>query len=255
MASGNLGLITFPRDPGRATRRADRSRARPGLIDALRAHPGIGFVLVDGVVLGPRRHGARDDSVEGEDPLAPYGPNAAAHVARTDGFPHCPDIMVNSDLLGGPGRGRGVRGARRLARRDGRRAGASVRAARRRDLPWPSEPVVGADAVHRVFRAAGYSSTDPAGGLTTVTVGWLPVTAAANSSGGSVSSRCVTAAEPQRQERAPVDRDRRSAARSGRSPARRRRGRDARGRVTGPSPRSGSARSPRAPRSASIAGS
>ena len=34
--------------------------------------------------------------VEGDDPLAPFGPNAALHVARTDGFPHCADIMVNS---------------------------------------------------------------------------------------------------------------------------------------------------------------
>ena len=48
-------------------------------------------------MLGPR--GSRrldDDSVEGEDPLAPFGPNAARHVRRTDGFPHCPDIVVNS---------------------------------------------------------------------------------------------------------------------------------------------------------------
>ena len=34
--------------------------------------------------------------MEGEDPLAPFGPNAARHVRRTDGFAHCPDIMVNS---------------------------------------------------------------------------------------------------------------------------------------------------------------
>jgi hypothetical protein len=34
--------------------------------------------------------------VDGDDPLAPFGPNAAHHVKRTDGFPHCADIMVNS---------------------------------------------------------------------------------------------------------------------------------------------------------------
>ena len=34
--------------------------------------------------------------MEGEDPLAPFGPNAARHVKRTDGFPHCPDLVVNS---------------------------------------------------------------------------------------------------------------------------------------------------------------
>ncbi|HEX8855201.1 MAG TPA: hypothetical protein VF752_06325, partial [Thermoleophilaceae bacterium] len=33
---------------------------------------------------------------DGEDPLAPFGPNAARHVRRTDGFEHCADIMLNS---------------------------------------------------------------------------------------------------------------------------------------------------------------
>jgi uncharacterized membrane protein YvlD (DUF360 family) len=100
MASGNLGLITFPREPGRVTREWIESR-HPRLIPALRDHPGIGFLLIrseDGaVVIG--KEGSRylaHDRVEGSDPLAPYGPNAPAHVKRTDGFPHCPDILVNS---------------------------------------------------------------------------------------------------------------------------------------------------------------
>ena len=42
---------------------------------------------------GQRR--LRDDSVTGSDPLADFGPNAADHLRRTDGFPHCPDILVN----------------------------------------------------------------------------------------------------------------------------------------------------------------
>ena len=37
-----------------------------------------------------------EDRVEGEDPLAPFGPNAADHLRRTDGFPHCADLMINS---------------------------------------------------------------------------------------------------------------------------------------------------------------
>jgi uncharacterized membrane protein YvlD (DUF360 family) len=101
MASGNLGLISFPREPGRVTLETIESRW-PRLIPALREHPGVGFLLVrsesDGpVVLG--RAGRRtlgDGRVEGEDPLEPFGPNAARHIARTDGFPHCPDIVLNS---------------------------------------------------------------------------------------------------------------------------------------------------------------
>ena len=44
---------------------------------------------------GGRRRLA-DDSVEGEDPLAPFGATAADHLRRHDSFPHCPDLLVNS---------------------------------------------------------------------------------------------------------------------------------------------------------------
>jgi len=101
MASGCLGLISFPREPGRMSLESIQRRY-PGLIDLLRAHEGIGFLLVrseaDGaVVIGSA--GVRyleQDRVEGDDPLAPFGPRAARHVARTSGFEHCPDIVVNS---------------------------------------------------------------------------------------------------------------------------------------------------------------
>ena len=49
-------------------------------------------VLVLGAT-GSRR--LRDDSGSGDDPLAVCGPNAADHLRRTDGFAHCPDILVN----------------------------------------------------------------------------------------------------------------------------------------------------------------
>ena len=49
------------------------------------------------VVLGAR--GARfldDDRVEGQDPLAPFGDNAAEHLRRTDRFAHVADVMIGS---------------------------------------------------------------------------------------------------------------------------------------------------------------
>jgi len=49
------------------------------------------------MVLG--RDGSRrlsDGHVDGEDPLTPFGPGAAAHLSRTDGFAHVADIMVGS---------------------------------------------------------------------------------------------------------------------------------------------------------------
>jgi uncharacterized membrane protein YvlD (DUF360 family) len=101
MASGCLGLISFPREPGRVT--LERiERLHPDLIGALRAHPGIGFLLVrseehGAVVTGAAGINYLDESrIEGDDPLAPFGAHAARHVRRTDGFTHCPDIVVNS---------------------------------------------------------------------------------------------------------------------------------------------------------------
>jgi uncharacterized membrane protein YvlD (DUF360 family) len=157
MASGCLGLVSFPREPGRVT--LERlNELHPRLLDALRAHPGIGFVLVrsereGAVVLGPR--GTRwldSDRVEGEDPLAPFGPNAAAHVRRTDGFAHCPDLAINStywtdleevaafeELVGSHG-GLGGPQSFPFVLFPG-------------VFPYPDEPVVGAERMHRVLRS------------------------------------------------------------------------------------------------------
>jgi Type I phosphodiesterase / nucleotide pyrophosphatase len=101
MGSGCLGLIYFPRRPGRLTLE-EIEQAYPDLIPALRTHPGIGFLLVrssrrGAVVLGPRGVNYLDEGkIEGEDPLTPFGPTANRHVKRTDGFSHAADIMVNS---------------------------------------------------------------------------------------------------------------------------------------------------------------
>ena len=38
----------------------------------------------------------QDDRIEGENLLALFGPNAPAHLRRTDSFTNCPDIQVNS---------------------------------------------------------------------------------------------------------------------------------------------------------------
>lgn len=96
LASGNLALISFPNIPGRASR-AHVERAHPALLATLANHPGVGFLLVDGVVLGRDGRAARlDVPGEAEELLAPFGPGAAEAVRRTDTFPHVADVMVNS---------------------------------------------------------------------------------------------------------------------------------------------------------------
>lgn len=101
MASGNLGLIYFKAWPERMSME-QIDQAFPGLIEGLVRHPGIGFVLVRSESAGPLAigeagvHYLDDSRVEGVDPLADFGPNAARHLRRTDTFPHAGDIMVNS---------------------------------------------------------------------------------------------------------------------------------------------------------------
>jgi len=156
MASGCLGLISFPREPGRVS--LERiEELYPRLLPALREHPGIGFVLVrsereGAVALGPRGTYFLDSNrVEGEDPLAPFGPNAADHLRRTDGFPHCADLMLNStywpefdevaafeELVGSHG---GMGGTQSFPF-----------VLHPAELEWPAEEVVGAERVHRIFR-------------------------------------------------------------------------------------------------------
>ena len=101
LASGNLGLISFTDIAGRATLEQLAAR-HPGLVASLAEHPGIGFVLVHSeeagsmVIGGAGARFLSDDHVDGEDPLAPFGPNAADHLRRTDAFDNVPDLLVNS---------------------------------------------------------------------------------------------------------------------------------------------------------------
>ncbi|MFJ7199457.1 MULTISPECIES: alkaline phosphatase family protein [unclassified Streptomyces] len=159
LASGNLGLISFPDIGGRASRE-QLDHCHPALLGTLANHPGIGFLLVrserhGSVVLG--RGGAEipvSELVDGEGPLAPFGPGAAAAVRRTDTFPHVADIMVNSMYDGATGR---VHAFEEQIGSHGGLGGEQSHPF----LLWPSQlsaPVapgmelVGAEQVHKVLR-------------------------------------------------------------------------------------------------------
>jgi hypothetical protein len=156
MASGCLGLASFPREPGRVTLET-LTELYPKVIPALTAHPGIAFALVrserhGAMVIGERGTNYLDEQrVDGEDPLGPFGPNAARHVLRTDGFAHCPDIVVNStywqetdevaafeELVGSHGGMGGTQSYPFVLHPV--------------ELELPSEEVIGAEAVHRHLR-------------------------------------------------------------------------------------------------------
>ena len=100
MASGNLGLVYGTGRGIRATFE-EIEIVFPGLLDGLVAHEGVGFVMV-GAEKGPvvindkGRYYLAEDRIEGENPLAGFGPRAAEHLLREDSFSNCPDILVNS---------------------------------------------------------------------------------------------------------------------------------------------------------------
>ena len=156
LGSGNLGLIYLMESPRRLTLEELRER-HPALIPALCEHPHIAFVMVrsaaDGAVaLGPG--GAdrlSDGAVDGADPLAGFSPNAARHLLRSDGFPHVADIMVNS--FHDPVTEEGC-AFEELISFHGGMGGPQTRPflLHPAHLPVPAEPLVGAEAVHRLLR-------------------------------------------------------------------------------------------------------
>src|SRR5215207_5451189 len=103
LASGNLGIISFPQWKERMTLE-QLDAAFPRLIPGLVAHPGIGLVIVHSEERGPLAigkggaHFLHDGSVDGEDPLAPFGPHAARHLRREAEFVNVPDILVISNV-------------------------------------------------------------------------------------------------------------------------------------------------------------
>ena len=157
VVSGHVAMVSFTEHPGRVDLETIE-REFPDLLPALVDHPGVGFMLVRSAELGPgrarprRRAPARrrTTGAPATDPLAGYGPHAADLIRRTDGFAHCPDIMINSRYdrvtddaspfephVGSHG---GLGG--------GQSRGFLVHPA---DLPAPGE-IVGAEALHRVVR-------------------------------------------------------------------------------------------------------
>ncbi len=156
MGSGCLGLIYFPRRPGRLTLE-EIDAAYPDLVPTLRTHPGVGFLLVrsarrGAVVLGRAGANYLDEGVvEGDDPLAPFGATAAQHVRRTDGFAHVADIMVNSAY---DAKRQEVYAFEELVGSHGGMGGSQSFPFVLLPHGWaiPDEPVIGAESMHQWMR-------------------------------------------------------------------------------------------------------
>jgi len=165
MASGCLGLIYFPRHPARLSLEQIDS-LYPNLIPGLRKQPEVGFMLVrserDGAVaIGPNGMRYLDsDRVEGVDPLAAFGPNAARHVRRGDSFEHVADIMINGSYDPDTEE---VPAMEELVGSHGGLGGTQARPFVLFPADWaaPEKPIVGAEEMHAWMRRWLASSGQP----------------------------------------------------------------------------------------------
>ena len=89
--------------------------------------------------------------VHGDDPLAPFGAAARTQVSRTDAYPHCADLMVNS--LWEPATGE-VAAFEELVGSHGGLGGDQTHPflLYPADLPAPAEHLLGAEEVHGQLR-------------------------------------------------------------------------------------------------------
>jgi uncharacterized membrane protein YvlD (DUF360 family) len=155
LGSGNLGLVYLMEEKRRLTLEELNER-HPGLIPALREHPHVGWLLVRSSEHGPVALGAQgahhlaDGRIEGDDPLAAFSPTAPHHLRRTDGFAHVADIMVGSFY--DPELDEGC-AFEELISFHGGIGGFQTRPfiLYPERFPLPSEPIVGAAAVHGVL--------------------------------------------------------------------------------------------------------
>jgi hypothetical protein len=155
LASGSLGLIYLDAEPGRRTLEQIND-TYPHLIPRLVKHRGVGFILVQSEQDGPLAIGAsgvhhlESGRIEGVDPLLPFGPNAARHVLRTNGFPHVADIMVNASF---DEQTHEIGAFEELVGSHGGMGGEQMHPfiLFPAEFPWPDEAVVSAEHLHRVL--------------------------------------------------------------------------------------------------------
>ncbi len=156
LASGNLGLVYGTKRETRATLE-EMETFLPGMLEGLVAHEGVGFAMVHSEEHGPLVMGANgrnyltEERVEGEDPLAAFGPRAAQHLIREDTFPNCPDILVNSFYNAETNE---VAAYEELIGCHGGMGGYQTQpfVLYPSELPIDGEPLVGAAAVHQVMK-------------------------------------------------------------------------------------------------------
>jgi uncharacterized membrane protein YvlD (DUF360 family) len=155
LGSGNLGLVYLLEAEGRMSLEQLSAR-HPDLLPAVAGHPHVGWVLAHsdehGAVVfgGAGSRYLEEDRVEGEDPLERFSPTAAQHLLRTHGFEHAPDLLVGSFYDAALDEGCAFE---ELISFHGGLGGPQTRpfVLHPAELPLPAEPIVGAEALHRLL--------------------------------------------------------------------------------------------------------
>ncbi|GAB3911563.1 hypothetical protein GCM10029964_117780 [Kibdelosporangium lantanae] len=102
VVSGHIAMVSFTEHEGRVPLETIETEY-PELLPTLVDHPGIGFMLVQSKEFGPvvlgrdGLHRLATGVTIGTDPLRDYGPHAPDLIRRVATFPHCADIMINSN--------------------------------------------------------------------------------------------------------------------------------------------------------------
>jgi uncharacterized membrane protein YvlD (DUF360 family) len=154
-ASGNLGLIYFPRLEGRVSLETIETHW-PGLVGSLALHPGMGALMVRSdahgtIVFGPEgAHYLADGRIDGGDPVEKYGDHALTGLARVDGMEHCGDLVAISLLDPETDE---VAAFEELIGSHGGLGGPQTQPFILHPAAWTiDEPIVGAEAVYRQIR-------------------------------------------------------------------------------------------------------
>jgi plasmid stabilization system protein ParE len=156
VASGNLGLISFTSAPARLTME-EIGRAYPRLIQELVEHPGVAFAVMETDELGPIAIGhsgfyaLAHDEVHGDNPLAGYEAYVPAMLRRSSGFRNAPDIYVAGTWWQASNE---VAAFEELVSSHGGLGGGQSTPflLSPAGLPLCDEPIVGAEALHRVLK-------------------------------------------------------------------------------------------------------
>lgn len=185
-SSGSLGHIYFANVPHRLSLE-QLVTAYPGLLEALVAHEGLGFVLLDSetrgtIVLGKRglRELQAGGIVEGEDPLNGFSPHTAEFLRRLASYANAGDLIVNGAYNPSTGQ---VIGIDDLIGAHGGAGGMQTRPFLVYPSVWTGRgpELVGAAAVHRFLRRhalgeAPRPAADEEVGPATVAGGDVPAT-------------------------------------------------------------------------------